>query len=84
MLVLHVIDDGPGIAGDPNAAIGRGVGLLNTRERLAHLHGSAASLTLANRREGGLVATVRIPYARAASSFTPVNEEPLTVGALSD
>ena len=82
-LVLRVVDDGPGIAGDPAAAIGRGVGLLNTRQRLGHLHGASASLTLANRPEGGLIATVRIPYARVASSLSAVREEPLPAGALS-
>ena len=67
-LVVRVTDNGPGIAGDPEAAFGRGVGLANTRERLRHLHGSAASLELANRAPGGLCATVRLPYLRVATA----------------
>jgi len=60
VLVLSVRDDGPGLtAGATESA---GVGLANTRARLAALYGDAASLDFSNAPEGGVVATVRLPY----------------------
>ncbi len=59
-LELAVLDDGPGI-GDPRT-VREGIGLANTRERLRHLHGDAASLTLGNRPEGGTEVTVSLPF----------------------
>ncbi len=60
-LVLTVADDGPGLA--PGAARGgRGVGLRNTRERLARLYGDGHTFVLRDRDGGGLVAEVRLPY----------------------
>jgi two-component system LytT family sensor kinase len=41
-LLLHVADDGPGLADPALFADGRGVGLRNTRERLAVLYGARA------------------------------------------
>jgi len=41
MLELAVVDDGPGLGAAGIAANGRGVGLRNTRERLAVLYGDA-------------------------------------------
>jgi LytS/YehU family sensor histidine kinase len=61
-LRVEVADDGPGIEGDPEAAVGKGIGLRNTRERLLHLYGEAASLSLRNGDDGGLRAVVAIPY----------------------
>jgi len=57
-LVLAVIDDGP----PPGPAPGEGVGLGNTRERLATLYGARARLDLVRTPEGGAAATVRLPY----------------------
>jgi signal transduction histidine kinase len=57
-LVLTVVDDGPGAG----AAVTEGVGLGNTRERLATLYGSRARLNLARTAEGGTRVTVRLPY----------------------
>jgi signal transduction histidine kinase len=65
-----VEDDGPGIRGDPQAAVGRGVGLGNLRDRLAHLYGSEASLELENRPEGGLQVRVRMPWRPATAPAT--------------
>lgn len=60
-LVLWVSDDGAGMAAVPNAS---GVGLRNTRERLATLYGAGALLELAPRPGGGAVAQLRMPYRR--------------------
>lgn len=61
-LVLELEDNGPGIAGNPEAAIGKGIGLGNTARRLAHLYGSDHQLQLTNREAGGLSVSVRIPF----------------------
>lgn len=60
-LVLSVIDDGPGPGGAP-ADLSEGVGLGNTRERLATLYGARGRLELESLPGGGARATVRIPY----------------------
>jgi two-component system, LytTR family, sensor kinase len=64
-LVLTVRDDGPGLT--PGASQSGGVGLANTRARLAALYGERASLEIANAQGGGVVATVRLPYHEAES-----------------
>ena len=64
-LVLTVRDDGPGLAAGWESAIG--VGLANTRARLAALYGASASLTIENAPEGGVLATVRLPWREAQS-----------------
>jgi len=57
-LVLEVADTGPG----PDGTVrGTGVGLSNTRERLARLYGDRASLRLERAPGGGTRATVRLP-----------------------
>jgi signal transduction histidine kinase len=64
-LVLTVRDDGPGV---PAATVPRsaaGVGLANTRARLAALYGEHATLDVANAEGGGAIATVRLPYHEA-------------------
>lgn len=60
-LLLQVEDDGPG-PGGPQVAAPSGLGLANTRARLATLYGEQASLTLAPGAKGGAVATLRLPY----------------------
>jgi two-component system, LytTR family, sensor kinase len=64
-LVLTVRDDGPGLT--PGAPGSGGVGLANTRARLAALYGGRASLDIANAAGGGVAATVRLPYHEAES-----------------
>jgi sensor histidine kinase YesM len=64
-LEIEVADDGAGFAeagGD-----GRGVGLANTRERLALLHGGRAVLECGDREGGGGRVLVRIPWRTAAA-----------------
>jgi signal transduction histidine kinase len=59
---LTVADDGPGPAGGSEAAVREGVGLSNTRRRLAALYGSAATLVLCPAEGRGTEVVVRIPY----------------------
>jgi two-component system LytT family sensor kinase len=59
---LVVADDGPGPAGGSEAAVREGVGLSNTRRRLAALYGPAATLTLCPAEGRGTEVIVRIPY----------------------
>jgi LytS/YehU family sensor histidine kinase len=59
-LVLSVEDDGPGPGGSTDSS--GGVGLANTRERLATLYAGKASLALAATTGGGAIVTVRLPY----------------------
>ncbi|MDB4949200.1 MAG: signal transduction histidine kinase, LytS [Gemmatimonadetes bacterium] len=60
-LLLSVRDDGPGP--EPNA--GDGVGLRNTRARLARMYGDEQSLELTEAEGGGALATISLPYRRA-------------------
>jgi len=62
-LVLRVRDDGPGLTTAPEPG---GVGLANTRARLAALYGDRATLEVANAEGGGVAATVRLPYHEAS------------------
>jgi two-component system LytT family sensor kinase len=57
-VVLRVLDNGPGPAADPS----EGVGLRNTRDRLAELYGGEASLSLAPAEGSGTLAEVSLPY----------------------
>jgi signal transduction histidine kinase len=59
-LTLRVRDNGPGV--DVNAPPSTGVGLSNTRARLAQLYGERASLTLAPFAGGGTIAEVVLPF----------------------
>jgi two-component sensor histidine kinase len=58
-LRLRVVDNGRGPAGGP---IADGVGVRNTRARLAELYGTAQSLSLGAAEGGGFVAEVTLPY----------------------
>ena len=59
-LVLSVRDNGPGNSGQGSAL--EGVGLRNTRARLAAMYGPEQSLMLRPADGGGLVAEVSLPY----------------------
>ncbi len=61
MLVLSVRDDGPGLAGRDEDR-GDGVGLGNTRARLARLYGEVQSLELADSPSQGAVVTITLPF----------------------
>jgi signal transduction histidine kinase len=61
-LMLTVRDNGPGIDEANRRA---GVGLTNTQQRLAQIYGEAASVTLSTGADGGALAELVIPNARA-------------------
>jgi len=62
-MLIEVRDTGAGF----KAAGGSGVGLANTRSRLAGLYGSRASLQLAAAAPRGVVATLRLPLLAVAT-----------------
>ena len=57
-LVIAIHDRGPGL----DASAESGVGLANTRARLAALYGDAASVELRTAPEGGAAAELRLPW----------------------
>lgn len=72
-LILTVIDTGSGIPGTmptPSSAdlgeVRTGVGLRNTRARLAAMYGDDARLTLEPTGEGGMCARLDLPFRRSA------------------
>lgn len=66
-LLLTVRDNGPGVAEEPRTR--GGLGLANTRRRLAELYGDRASLTLSGVAGRGTLVEIRVPFAteRAAA-----------------
>jgi sensor histidine kinase YesM len=59
-----VRDNGPGIEGDPQVVLKKGLGLSNTAERLRQLYGEHHQLRLHNRpasEGGGLEVAIEIP-----------------------
>lgn len=59
-LRIDVTDDGPGMATE-SAAAGTGTGLSNTRERLWHAFGDAASLDIGTPAGGGTRVRIELP-----------------------
>ncbi|MBV9209928.1 MAG: hypothetical protein JOZ52_04835, partial [Acidobacteria bacterium] len=62
MLHLFVRDDGRGLVNGQQEALKEGVGLANTRARLAHLYGAAHRFDLKNSPGGGLTVDLTIPF----------------------
>ncbi|MBI2682388.1 MAG: histidine kinase [Acidobacteriales bacterium] len=58
-LCITLEDNGPGLG--PKGAVG-GIGVANTRARLERLYGAQQSLSIENRREGGVRAKICIPF----------------------
>ena len=69
-LRIEVRDNGPGLSAitRPNGKTREGLGLSNTRARLARLYGAAHRFELSNAPGGGLVVTLEIPAANDATS----------------
>ena len=65
-LVIEVADTGVGFGVAKTS--GTGIGLANTRARLAALYGPEAELALRPNEPRGVVATVRVPLDRAAAA----------------
>jgi two-component system LytT family sensor kinase len=65
-LVISVSDDGAWV-GEPGPENHTGIGLANTRERLAVLYGNRGKLDIKTSSEG-TVATIRIPYREIRAS----------------
>ncbi len=69
---IKIQDDGPGLAPAPvNGSAGRGIGLANTRARLRELYGDGAALTVENAQQGGVVATMVLPFHAALEVHAP-------------
>ncbi len=62
-LRVSVVDTGLGFGAV--ASKGTGLGLQNIRERLALLHGNAAQLVIMPNPDGGVIATIEVPYTLA-------------------
>ena len=62
-LIITVRDNGPGVN---EVASRAGVGLGNTRARLAQLYGAEAAFTLRAAEGGGAIAEIALPYHTAA------------------
>jgi len=78
-LVLTVADDGVGLAAKQTAASERrGIGLSNTEQRLATLHGAAASLTIASPESGGVTVRISLPFSTESrvAATPPGGDEP--------
>jgi sensor histidine kinase YesM len=61
-MILQVLDTGCGLGlRGPAEVFGRGLGLSNIRDRLAHLYGESQQLSIANRTGGGAQVTLRVP-----------------------
>ena len=60
-LRLGVLDDGPGLSGTPATRRGAGVGIRNTRKRLAQLYGENSTLEVADRSPRGTAVTITLP-----------------------
>jgi two-component system LytT family sensor kinase len=66
-LILQVSDTGSGLGEvDPSGVFGRGLGLSNIRDRLAHLYGDRQQFSISNRPSGGAEVTLRVPLHTSA------------------
>jgi sensor histidine kinase YesM len=60
------------VFGPDGALPHEGIGISNTRERLARLFGDSGMLALRNRPGGGAEALVRLPLVRGGAVVEPV------------
>lgn len=68
-LHLTVRDDGSGLVSGGMSRDSRGVGLVNTSERLRQLYGDAASFEVVGAEDGGTVARVVVPFRLAVAEW---------------
>jgi sensor histidine kinase YesM len=69
-LEVEVSDDGPGFGGTDAERVG-GVGLANTRERLALLYGMRGTLACSDKPGGGGMVRIRIPWRVNVAAESP-------------
>ena len=84
-LELRVVDDGTGLsrtADRPSVPPREGVGLSNSRHRLATLYGSDQSLTLSDAPGGGLCVVVSLPFRIAPLLDVRTASEPHSTASL--
>ena len=62
ILALDVIDDGPGLQGQPVDGIVERIGIGNARARLLYLYGKGHAFSIESPAEGGFRVSMRIPY----------------------
>jgi len=60
--IVEVRDDGPGAANGAPGLERPGVGLANTRARLARLYGAGGTLDVSDAAGGGVEVRVTLPY----------------------
>lgn len=69
LLRIRIYDDGPGLKRDEvDGAHVEGVGLSNTRARLAQLYGDRQKFSLAERAGGGVEAVLVFPFVKATEN----------------
>jgi LytS/YehU family sensor histidine kinase len=61
-LCLEVKDDGPGLMPGTRGRADEGIGLVNTRERLAKLYGAAGRLSLKSELNRGVAVQIALPF----------------------
>jgi len=61
-MILKVSDTGTGLPASTSENPTSGIGIANIRDRLAHLYGTNAGLTLQNRAAGGAEVSIRLPF----------------------
>ncbi len=66
-LVLTIEDDGVGLGSEYDETTSEGIGLKNTRSRLAQLYGENWSLTLKERVTGGVAVQISLPFSVAVA-----------------
>jgi len=71
-MTLELLDDGIGLT---PSGMRIGTGLRKTRQRLAHLYGSVASLDIASRPAGGTMVRVTLPFRREPDPLVPADAD---------
>jgi two-component system LytT family sensor kinase len=72
-LVLTIEDDGVGLSPQFDERVNEGIGLKNTRSRLAQLYGENWSLTLKEQVTGGVAVRISLPFNVAAAEPALLN-----------